>query len=114
MIACVSPDLTVRSTPRRISLAPSSVSTETVRPLISSVCWGIGSVLLAGGAGGGGGGGGVVAAECADRARRAGDAAAGRGLAGRLLDGSGIRRGGELRLDGSRDLVTQVGERDLT
>src|SRR6476619_2817257 len=43
MIACVSPDLTVRSTPRRISLTPFSISTVTVRPRISKVD--IGSAL---------------------------------------------------------------------
>ena len=37
MIAWVSPDRTVRSTPRRISLAPSSVSTVTCRSRISRV-----------------------------------------------------------------------------
>src|SRR4051794_2014777 len=37
MIACVSPALTVRSTPRRISRAPLSVSTETCRSRISRV-----------------------------------------------------------------------------
>ena len=37
MIACTSPELTVRSTPRRISLAPASVSTETCRSRISRV-----------------------------------------------------------------------------
>ncbi len=37
MIAWVSPSLMVRSTPLRISLGPSSVSTETCRSLISSV-----------------------------------------------------------------------------
>src|SRR6476659_6704163 len=84
MIAWVSPDFTVRSTPRRISLGPSSVSTETVSPLISSVL--IGSVLLAGGVGGGAGG---------------------------LLGRGRVGRGGELLLDRRGDLVTQVGERDL-
>ena len=37
MIACVSPDLIVRSTPLRISTAPFSVSTETLSPRISRV-----------------------------------------------------------------------------
>ena len=37
MIACTSPELMVRSTPRRISLAPASVSTETCRSRISRV-----------------------------------------------------------------------------
>ena len=37
MIAWVSPDLIVRSTPLRISIAPCSVSTETFRPRISRV-----------------------------------------------------------------------------
>src|SRR6476469_2979697 len=37
MMACVSPELMVRSTPRRISLVPSSTSTETWRSRISSV-----------------------------------------------------------------------------
>src|SRR5215207_2794024 len=37
MIAWTSPDLTVRSTPLRISLSPSSVCTETWRSLISRV-----------------------------------------------------------------------------
>src|SRR5512140_573211 len=37
MMACVSPERIVRVTPRRISLAPSSVSTETWRSLISRV-----------------------------------------------------------------------------
>src|SRR6476661_7860850 len=35
MIACVSPARTVRSTPRRISFRPPSVSTETCRSRIS-------------------------------------------------------------------------------
>src|SRR3954466_12750772 len=37
MIAWVSPPRTVRSTPRRISLAPPSAATSTCRSLISSV-----------------------------------------------------------------------------
>src|SRR4051812_42862055 len=37
MIAWVCPDATVRSTPFRISLGPSSVATETCRSLISKV-----------------------------------------------------------------------------
>src|SRR6476620_12689527 len=37
MMAWVSPELMVRSTPRRISLVPSSISTETWRSRISSV-----------------------------------------------------------------------------
>src|SRR5262245_15280876 len=44
MIAWVSPDFTVRSTPRRISFGPASVSTETCRSRISSVLTGL--VLL--------------------------------------------------------------------
>ncbi|CAB5053266.1 unannotated protein [freshwater metagenome] len=37
MIACVSPDLMVRSTPLRISIEPCSVSTDTFNPRISRV-----------------------------------------------------------------------------
>src|SRR4051812_40899185 len=46
MIACVSPSLMVRSTPLRISLGPSSVSTETCRSLISSVAMSVLSQVL--------------------------------------------------------------------
>src|SRR3954447_5355951 len=88
MIAWVSPDFTVRSTPRRISLGPSSVATETVSPLISSVL--MGSVLLVVR--------GVVRAA---------------GGAGGLLAGGGVCGRRELVLDGRRDLVAQVCERDL-
>src|SRR5689334_17888298 len=53
MIACVSPARTVRSTPRRISLAPVSVWTLTCRSRISSVAMPVslllGSVLSLGG-----------------------------------------------------------------
>src|SRR5918911_1543679 len=46
MMACVSPDRTVRSTPRRISFVPCSTSTLTCRSRISRVA--MRSVLLAG------------------------------------------------------------------
>src|SRR5215203_5459957 len=45
MIAWVSPCFTVRSTPRRISVGPPSVSTETCRSLISSVAMGTSGLL---------------------------------------------------------------------
>src|ERR1700712_5612580 len=48
MIAWVSPSLMVRSTPLRISLAPSSVSTDTCRALISSVAMSVVSQVLVG------------------------------------------------------------------
>ena len=88
MIACVSPDFTVRSTPRRISLGPSSVSTETVSPLISSVLMGQFSLLRAGDAGGVLGGSGVC------RRREL------------VLDG----RGDLVAQVGERDLTDDVGE----
>src|SRR5687767_11086871 len=44
MIAWVSPSRTVRVTPLRISLGPSSVSTETRRSLISRVLMPLGSL----------------------------------------------------------------------
>src|SRR6478672_6999435 len=48
MIAWVSPSLMVRSTPLRISLGPSSVSTETCRSLISSVAMSVVSQVRVG------------------------------------------------------------------
>src|SRR3954452_20136888 len=115
MIACVSPERTVRSTPRRISLVPCSVSTVTCRSRISRVA--MRSVLLAGDDGAGVAGRGVRCAhvdqdDVALDGEREDGARPGRGQAGGLAGAQVEARAVQPALDRAV-LDLALGQRDL-